>query len=632
MRRGYVTLAGAMTLLIAAACSDRTITDPGRGLSPHGARHISAAGFTTINGTGDCLNGPGIVNCNIYDSKDAVWMNGGPVAAGLADGDYFFAVVSPGGNPDPNDGSLKLLSSDLYGDRTFTVSGGTLSYSGPHVSDLPKIQLQPYADTPNAGGVYIMAICSLADGYPVDPNDCKYDAFKISSDGTVTLASDLSVNKTAAGGYKTTYAWNITKDVDKTIVKQVGGSATFNYTVKVSYDGGTVSNVAVSGKITVTDPNVDGGSVVPVDITSVTDQLSDGTNCTVTGGGVQTLTTATKQFDYSCTLSALPTGDLTNKVTVTWPTQLLTSGTLLNGSFAQFETPTAIVFTNTEVDKCTVVKDSYAGTLGTVCVGDANPTSFTYSRTITVPTGCQTYNNTAADTTVDLSVPGSASQSVQVCGPTNAGALTIGFWKGPNGNALIQYFCTPSGKTSLATYLAGLGSGSGPFSDATGKTCPQLVTYVNGIITGANGSNMNSMLKAQMLATALDVYFSTTTLGYSTTPAGSGKTTIKPPSNFLPGTGLGGFKMDLTAICPMVDNTTAGTATCQNNKPSTDGTSQFGAAALTIQAILNLAATTPAPFNGVVATPIWYAGDKTKEEVLKNVFDQFNNGLAFQAP
>lgn len=134
-----------------------------------------------------------------------------------------------------------------------------------------------------------------------------------------------------------------------------------------------------------------------------------------------------------------------------------------------------------------------------------------------------------------------------------------------------------------------------------------------------------------MLATALDVYFSTSTLGFSSTPLGSGKNVIKPPSNFLPGTGLGGFKMDLTAICPMVDNTTAGTATCQNNKPSTDGTSQFGAAAMTIQAILNYAATVP-PFNGIVATPVWYAGDKTKEEVLKNVFDQFNNGNAFQAP
>src|SRR5207249_4556863 len=43
----------------------------------------------------------------------------------------------------------------------------------------PFIRLAPYADTTNPGGVYIMAICSLAKGYPVEPRDCKYDAFKV---------------------------------------------------------------------------------------------------------------------------------------------------------------------------------------------------------------------------------------------------------------------------------------------------------------------------------------------------------------------------------------------------------------------------------------------------------------------
>src|ERR1044071_5228996 len=93
-------------------------------------------------------------------------------------------------------------------------------------------------------------------------------------------------------------------------------------------------------------------------------------------------------------------------------------------------------------------------------------------------------------------------------------------------------------------------------SNAAG-TCTQLVTYVNGILNGASATDMNKMLKAQMLSTALDVYFSDPALGYSATASGK----IKPPSNFLTQGSIGAFVMDLTAICPMVDNLSTGTAT-----------------------------------------------------------------------
>jgi hypothetical protein len=152
------------------------------------------------------------INCNIYGAKSDVWLNGGPAANGLGpDGDYFFAVLVPGGQPDPNDGGAKNLSDDFdeYTNRQFTVTGGEVSfYGGTHDQDSgdtldaardtcssprgcapdgnpPFIRLAPYADTTNPGGVYILAICSLADGYPVEPRDCKYDAFKV-KEGKVT--------------------------------------------------------------------------------------------------------------------------------------------------------------------------------------------------------------------------------------------------------------------------------------------------------------------------------------------------------------------------------------------------------------------------------------------------------------
>jgi hypothetical protein len=163
--------------------------------------------FTTVDpavdGTGHCANGNPAVNCNIYDGKDFVWLNGGPKKGHFMfpDGTYFFAVLAPGGQQSPDDGAPGNLSDDFdaYTNRTFTVKNGKISaYSGTHWFDSgshaqgaandkpPFIRLSPYADTPNPGGVYKLAICSLANGYHVDSKGhpmhakyCKYDSFKI---------------------------------------------------------------------------------------------------------------------------------------------------------------------------------------------------------------------------------------------------------------------------------------------------------------------------------------------------------------------------------------------------------------------------------------------------------------------
>lgn len=167
---------------------------------------VSGAAFTTFNahvdGAGKDVCKNSAINCNIYGAKEYVWLNGGPTANGLGpDGYYFFAVLEPGGQPNPNDGDVvpgvpngdKNLSDDYdaYTNRTFTVTNGEVSaYTGTHWLDdgvsgpkpngrVPYIRLFPYSDTTNNGGVYILAICSLDEGYPVDPRDCKYDAFKV---------------------------------------------------------------------------------------------------------------------------------------------------------------------------------------------------------------------------------------------------------------------------------------------------------------------------------------------------------------------------------------------------------------------------------------------------------------------
>src|ERR687887_38697 len=300
-RPGLRRLAGLTTVVATAAAA--------LFLVPTASPNVAGAAFTTDDPavTNACLNGPShstpSVDCNIYGAKEDVWINGGPSGGQnhLSDGSYFFAVLDPGGQPDPNDGSAKNLSSpnDSYGDRTFTVSGGHVdgSYAGPHLYDLTGggdaslgelIQLAPYNDTSNPGGVYILAICSLGSGYPVDPRSCKYDAFKVKAGGCEgdcgpPPAADLVASKTAAPSFTREFNWTIGKSVDAcAVVNNVGGcnitgsSKTLNYTVSVSHDAGTDSGWKVSGDITVTNNATGNATGV-----KVTDSTDVGGTCTV---------------------------------------------------------------------------------------------------------------------------------------------------------------------------------------------------------------------------------------------------------------------------------------------------------------------------------------------------------------
>jgi hypothetical protein len=161
------------------------------------------AGYTTFDQTqGGCLDGANGVNCNNYADKADVYMDGGPTGGnGLADGDYYFAVLTPGSqNGGFIDGAAGNLSDTAAGgtagdfgsgddvsNRTFTVTDGLISaYGGTHaLGTAPDgntiIQLATYDDTDNAGGVYILAICQVG---ATSPSQCKYDAFRVPAPGT----------------------------------------------------------------------------------------------------------------------------------------------------------------------------------------------------------------------------------------------------------------------------------------------------------------------------------------------------------------------------------------------------------------------------------------------------------------
>lgn len=908
-------------------------------LAPGLAFGVSGAGFTTVNelvdGSGHCKNGNPAVNCNIYDGKQYVWLNGGPAVAYVGDGTYFFAVLAPGGQANANDGTSKNLSDDFdaYTNRTFTVTGGTISYGGSHDFANNKIRLMPYADTPNPGGEYVMAICSLGpDGtsYPVDPSTCKYDAFKIqppgtatvrackfedqdgngllgatepllskwtimgtgvltdsgdtgsknlitdesgcvdftvknlngpvtlqeqeqdgwiqtapngsgtyvgytgddagmatvkvplnagdvvtvyfgnynnleggavsavktavphgsyawaiaksvdktqlniaaggqatfhytvdvtrtkgdtwqvsgdinianslgvtlhgvkvtenidnggictitapagtpgnpttdadgnlvgltipagieakdlqlsyvctfdpgtvdattkgtneislsidgteiafdqepynfdgnvdnqkvtvsdpndsnsphanvsdstsfhydwstpgvagtctkstntatieetkqsaSKDVTVCVGSDLTVSKDATPTFTRSYAWSISKSVDQTVVKLESGNATFNYTVSASETGFTDSAWAVSGTITVTNPN--DWEAITVDLT---DAFANAT-CTVTNGtSVVVPASSSVQRSYSCSVSS---GDaFTNTATATWDkAAAFTPGNTATGTKAgSFTTPTSTV------NRTVHVTDSFAGALGSLTATDSTPyasASYSYPRTVAVPSfDCKSYDNTATITETGQT----SSQTVKACGPAKTGALTMGFWQNNNGQGIIKAGASTAGVCNATTWLRLYA----PFQDLSSTaSCSSLATYAYNLIKAANasGAAMNAMLKAQMLATALDAYFS---------DPGLGGNKIGAPAP------VGGVAIDLTLI-----NKPIGSNTFENTS------SAFGGAtSLTVAQILAYAAS-----QSNAGGTTWYGQVKATQELAKDTFDAINNQKAF---
>ena len=185
----------------------------------------------------------------------------------------------------------------------------------------------------------------------------------------------------------------------------------------------------------------------------------------------------------------------------------------------------------------------------------------------------------------------------RVC-PT--GALTKGFWQNKNGQAIIN----GANQSSLSTWLKQFN----PFADAPPS---ELATYAYNTITAASASGvpMNAMLKAQMLATAFDVYFSDLSLGGNK---------INAP------TPIGGVTVDLTKICQTIDGS-GGNATCSGSFENVS--SVFGGAtSMTIMNML-LYENTADPFADAGAN--WYGQVKATQVIAKDAFDAINNQVAF---
>ena len=173
---------------------------------------LSGAIFTT-----DASGNP--VNLNIYDAKEDVYLNGGPGinapddAAGLPAGTYSYQVTDPSGKV--------LLSTDPVSCRQFTVdasgvitsvapSGGCAHATGTSTEDGGlTVQLFPYNDTPNNGGVYkvwvsptnLLSCTAPGNKNCFVPRYSKVDNFKVRSDIIVEIDVRFWKNGNVMDGY-----------------------------------------------------------------------------------------------------------------------------------------------------------------------------------------------------------------------------------------------------------------------------------------------------------------------------------------------------------------------------------------------------------------------------------------------
>lgn len=337
-----------------------------------------------------------------------------------------------------------------------------------------------------------------------------------SADVQVCVGADLQVQKNASASFNRTYNWDIAKAADKTVIDP-GGKVT--YTVTVNQDPQNPfsdSGWQVNGTITVANPN-DWESVT---LGQLSDVIDNGGTCTIAGSPGGTVIPASGQatFSYTCTFSSKPASSSgVNQAIAEWDSgAAYTPDSAAAGSAGYaFNNPANL--TNQTIH----VTDSQGGALGTVGPASDDPSNlvsatFTYSKTFSPPSsGCATVNNTATITETGQT----ASKSVQNC---NSGALTMGFWHNQNGQAIIK----GANQTALANYLTGYA----PFADLSGS----VANYFTNVFNAANagGATANAQLKAQMLATALDVYFSDPALGGSkiSAPAPIGGLTVNVSS------------------------------------------------------------------------------------------------------
>lgn len=517
------------------------------------AHALSGAAFTATDvlaGTGACLNGKpdsngDVNNCNLYQIKQDVWLNAGPVSGQIGPGTYFFAVVAPGGTNNPNDGSAKNLSSpvDPWQNREFTINAdGSISYSGTHVFDTTenKIQLFPYNDTPNHGGVYIMVVCAV----PASPNPvsgvgapgataCKTDAFKVEASstpvvvnsvftGTKWLDSDgdgvFSPTETGLQGWTidiSTVSGGVTTPVTSVTTDASGSwsyttpdtsptSGTTEYQFCEVLQTGWLQTGPNATDATTANGTATGGATVALDTSPGTDcyDVTVPNNAQSTAGSLDFFNQPTGDFSGAKYYDLNTNGQLdTGEVQIpNW--EITITGTNTAGAYSKTVTTDSLgnfslsgllpgTYTVTEVH---ATNGGWTQTGNTVdqasSTGGATQSLSSFSYSITVP------NNQPSTV--------SGLYFGNVCHVT--GGLTLGFWSNKNGQKILS--SNWASVVSLINSTLWLVNADGSRFTVSG-TPSTGYTQLRNWLLNATSKNASYMLSVQLLTTAFDRHFGT---------------------------------------------------------------------------------------------------------------------------
>lgn len=225
---------------------------------------------------------------------------------------------------------------------------------------------------------------------------------------TVCIEEAPEVSKTADASYDRSYEWSLAKEADRTSVElPEPGIAEFSYVVSATPDGYTDSGWAMSGEVTVTNPNDFQELAV-----TVTDEATVGGRCVVADGEDVVLAAGeTRTLGYECTFEEQPAYEGSNTAVVTWTdvegAEQKTSSEAVDVSFEVDEETNLVV----EVFDNMVTGDAPGELLGTADWRHG-PTEFAYGLELAgVVDRCVDYTNTAVIPTTD----DEAQETVEVC-------------------------------------------------------------------------------------------------------------------------------------------------------------------------------------------------------------------------
>ena len=320
------------------------------------------------------------------------------------------------GDNTPRDACLKfdppvdgVLNLDSYGNK-ITISkstgscGEVLSWSVPDNIVVDAI----YAKGSNGYNIYDYS----GTGYTSDGGlHCPVNAsggYAEFSHYNICFHYKLDVSKSATTSYTRQYDWDITKEClgASSINLAVGATTSYPFKWTATNTGYADSQIKVTGTISIAN-----NTPFSATITSVVDELSDGTGASVSG--CPTPFTLAPGTSKDCSYEASP-GDLdagVNTVTVSTNNANNVSGDDATANYA-FGSPT------TEIDKCITVTDNCQAGSNTVCVSQS-PYSKSYNCTIGpyLCSASETYTNSVSFRANTTGTFGSASCDVAVTTP-----------------------------------------------------------------------------------------------------------------------------------------------------------------------------------------------------------------------